>query len=79
MDASRRFELAAGGGDDYELCFTVAQSKTGMLESLSDRLGVPLTAIGQTTDGDTLRFVDEAGRDVRVPRAGFEHFDAASP
>lgn len=46
-----RWQCAARGGDDYELCFTAPASKRGLLEGLSKPL-LPLTRIGHITAGD---------------------------
>jgi thiamine-monophosphate kinase len=59
-------ELAATGGDDYELCTCVA---AGDRERVED--AVPgITWIGHVVPGSGARFVED-GRDV--PLAGFEH------
>ncbi|MDC0965042.1 thiamine-phosphate kinase [Candidatus Thioglobus sp.] len=41
--------LVLAGGDDYQLCFTVAQNKIKQVEQLSKDLNVKLTPIGMIT------------------------------
>ena len=68
--------LPLGGGDDYELCFTLPEAG---LEELARRdLGVAWTRIG-TIDGDPgLRLVAPDGSRYTPPRAGYDHFGDAS-
>ena len=64
-DVARRF--AATGGDDYELCFTSAQSVPPEIA------GVPVTAIGTVNEGDRL-VCRSAGAIVEVDDSGYRHF-----
>jgi thiamine-monophosphate kinase len=43
------YDLALGGGDDYELAFTAVRDRRGELLDLAEKLGVKLTKIGQVT------------------------------
>ena len=63
-----------GAGDDYELLFTAPPRRSGEVQALSQRLGLPLTAIGKVSDGAGVRVRDTAGREVPVPSAGYAHF-----
>lgn len=63
-------ELALTGGDDYELCFTLAP------DAAAPETGVGVTRIGEMTAGAGVRCVLE-GRPYTPPRAGYRHFDAA--
>ncbi len=45
----RALELALGGGDDYELCFTVPTARRGSVSVLEEELALPLTCIGEVT------------------------------
>ena len=64
-DDARRFALA--GGDDYEICFTMPETR--LPEDLPD----PVTAIGRITGSDELVCLDG---DVVVPFdcSGYRHF-----
>lgn len=69
---------ALGGGDDYELCFTVPPGAQTRLRAATAGLGVALTRIGTVEREPGLRLVDDAGAPVAAPgRAGYQHFDGA--
>jgi thiamine-monophosphate kinase len=68
---------ATGGGEDYELLVTCDRGAFDRLRSgLGQVLGVELTAVGDITAGQGVRWLDDSGRDVAVA-AGFEHFTRA--
>jgi len=60
-------QLSLGGGEDYELLFTMS-GKRPTAESLESRLGIAVTAIGRVTERG-LRVVD-----VAAPSRGWTHF-----
>ena len=49
IQESQDWCLVLAGGDDYQLCFTVAQNKIKQVEQLSQDLNVKLTPIGMIT------------------------------
>ena len=63
----RAIAYALGGGDDYELCFTLPESR------LPEALPCEVTAIGRVTDGEGLACYDG---DTLVPfdSSGYRHF-----
>jgi thiamine-monophosphate kinase len=64
---------ALGGGDDYELLFTVRPRHRGRLRGAQRRIGdLPITRIGVVTRGPELAVRDASGR--RELPQGFEHF-----
>jgi thiamine-monophosphate kinase len=63
-----------GGGDDYELLFTVPAAAAGRLAALARDLALKLTEIGRIEAGAGVEMRDEEGRDVTPARAGFRHF-----
>ena len=75
-------ESVLGGGDDYELLFTAPETAAGDLARISDRLGLPLTAVGRITKPDEermgrkqgVRIVDGAGIEIPLPSGGYRHF-----
>jgi thiamine-monophosphate kinase len=77
-DAQRRrgrnpLETALGGGDDYELFFTVRPAHRGRLRAVCQQLGdLPITRIGVVTKARELLIRDEEG--LRTLPAGYEHF-----
>jgi thiamine-monophosphate kinase len=74
-DAVLARECLTGGGDDYELVFTVPPHRRAEVEALSEDLGLALTRIGNIVAGaagTTLR--DALGNAIPVVRPGFDHF-----
>ena len=64
---------ALGGGDDYELLFTVRPRHRGRLRGARRRIGdLPITRIGVVTRGSDLVVRDASGS--RELPHGFEHF-----
>ena len=72
--APERLAGLLGGGDDYELLFTVAPSRAGEVAALARELDLPLTEIGQMAVGRGLRVRDPAGREMALEGAGWRHF-----
>jgi thiamine-monophosphate kinase len=62
-----------GGGDDYELVFTVAAGERANLAELSHALDLPLTEIGRIENGRGVTVVDRDGREIRVAHPGYRH------
>jgi thiamine-monophosphate kinase len=67
-------DAALAGGDDYELLFTAPPKRRADLEALARRLDLPLTRIGSIRAKPGLDVLDQAGRLLQVPKAGWEHF-----
>ena len=66
-------DTAIGGGDDYELLFTVRPAHRGRLRDVRQRLGgLPVTQIGVVTKQRRLSIRTEAGE--RPLPEGFDHF-----
>lgn len=64
---------AATAGDDYELLFTAPAAATAAISTLSQPLGLRLSAIGRFAAGTGLALVDR-GEAVPLPeRLGYEH------
>ncbi|TLM63151.1 MAG: thiamine-phosphate kinase [Deltaproteobacteria bacterium] len=69
------FDLALGGGEDYELLCTVPAARVAEALAVGERCGVPLSAVGAITPAGTgLQLRDDAGtvRPLRV--RGYDHF-----
>ncbi|MFC4158505.1 thiamine-phosphate kinase [Chitinimonas lacunae] len=73
-NSAAAWRAALGGGDDYELCFTAAPQQRATIERIGEKLGLPLTRIGQIEAGQGVRLLDDAGRPQQVERLGFDHF-----
>jgi thiamine-monophosphate kinase len=67
-------DAALAGGDDYELLFTAPPGRRADVEALSRRLDLLLTRIGRIRAEPVLDVLDEAGRVLQVPKAGWQHF-----
>ncbi len=66
--------MLLAGGDDYELCFTAPIGKHAEINSLSEKLAVPLSCIGRITANTGLivhGFNDEI---LDFKETGFDHF-----
>lgn len=58
---------AMGGGDDYELCFTMPES------ALPQEIRTPMTAIGKVTETRSMQLYDN-GELVTFDDSGYRHF-----
>jgi len=63
-----------GGGDDYELLFTVPPAAAAAVPGIAADLALPLTRIGAVRSGAGVTLRDQHGRIVEPGRAGFAHF-----
>ncbi|MFN7954027.1 MAG: thiamine-phosphate kinase [bacterium] len=64
-------EIAAAGGEDYELLFSVSPRRVTEVEDSLTRLGLPVTAIGRVTaEAGSVRIGDRAASEFR----SFQHF-----
>lgn len=69
-------DFALGGGDDYELCFTVPAERAGDLSADLARLGCGATRIGRIVEGQGVRVIGTDGETLAPSRAGWNHFAA---
>lgn len=67
-------ERALGGGDDYELCFTVPPGRESALGVWLAEDRPPLTRIGTILECQGLRLVDAGGMVVDRHISGYTHF-----
>lgn len=63
-----------GGGDDYELLFTAHPDQATKIIDAGTQCHVPVTRIGYITEEQTLKIVDNNGRDLNLTNQGFNHF-----
>jgi len=71
LDTDNAIRLALSGGDDYELCFTIPAGKTEKIEQIGKELDLPITCIGEITDGTGLELSDYI---KPLESSGFNHF-----
>jgi len=62
------------GGDDYEVCFTAAPESQKKISAIARKLSLPLTRIGVIKSGKGLKLIDEAGKTMKLPKLGYDHF-----
>ncbi len=68
-------ELASGGGEDYELLFTIAADRVEALqEAFTSQFGKSFTVIGQIKEGDPQIQWSRNGSTVEFSKGGFNHF-----
>ena len=77
----RKHLVQAGGwslpltaGDDYELCFCVAEQDQGLLEQALHNCAVPYTWVGVVDKSAGLRCLTDDGLDITPSTAGYRHF-----
>ncbi len=69
------WRLAATGGDDYELCFTVPPARVALLEALVADFGCQVTEIGSIEAGSEVSCILPDGRPWHPgDRGGYRHF-----
>lgn len=75
MEREALLRKALTGGDDYELCFTLAQEKAIEVEHLSQELGVKCTQVGRMVFGDPgVSCRRRLGTLFQLESEGYEHF-----
>ncbi len=66
---------ATTSGDDYEIAFTVADNRQGLIEGIAKlKAATRITEIGRVVAGQGVALLDGNGREIPVPRRGFTHF-----
>ncbi|HXG41265.1 MAG TPA: thiamine-phosphate kinase [Dehalococcoidia bacterium] len=66
----RALALACSGGEDYQLLLAGPREA---LEGLAGNADVPLSVVGEIVAGEGVQLVDETGRPLEVPMAGWDH------
>lgn len=67
-------QLRAGGGDDYELCFTAPATLREQVGSAMASVDIPATRIGQIQAGTGVTLRDAEGAAQPQARPGYNHF-----
>lgn len=68
-------EIAAMGGEDYELVFTAPMNLVDAIESEMAKIGVTVTAIGYIVDiSEGVKAIDWAGKEKPIDNMGYTHF-----
>ena len=71
--AERAESFALSGGDDYELCFTVAPRDLARIREIAARLDIGVADIGELTADAGIRGRRD-GKSRPLPAAGYVHF-----
>ncbi len=71
-DERRAFQ--AGGGDDYEICFTAPADTSARVIAASQSAATPVTRIGRIVSEPGVHAVEASGMAWQPARRGFEHF-----
>jgi len=61
-------------GDDYEIVFTALPAHRALIDHGAAELGVPLTRIGYTGEGEGMRVLDYADDVIPINSSGYTHF-----
>lgn len=69
-----RIALQLGGGDDYELAFTVPPQHIDAVTRDLARLGCGVTRIGRVVEGDGVRALAADGVEIVLQGGGWDHF-----
>jgi len=78
VSPENRILAALFGGDDYELCFTVAEGDCAELESISAAIGIHLTQIGEIVAGNGIQYLDSDDSPIELAEQAFQHFSAGA-
>lgn len=70
---AQRLELALGGGDDYELCFTIAPELDESMRKTLTQNSIPIQRIGVIQQGRNICW-ENAGQQVVLNVQGYNHF-----
>ncbi len=62
-----------GGGDDYELLFTVAPERAAEVARIAVELDLPLTCIGKMKAGEGVTVLAPDGSEIEVGKPGWNH------
>lgn len=62
-----------GGGDDYELLFTISAEHRGIVQDIASRFDLPVAEIGRIVAGSEVKVLDEQNKKIEVETAGYEH------
>ncbi len=69
---ARWWDEILGGGDDYELAFSIPPDRLADLQSIASRLKLPLTPIGTLTPGQGVTVIAD-GKPCALERTGYRH------
>ena len=74
IQASKQYQFALNGGDDYELLFTAAKKNRSQIKKIAKRTNTPVSVIGSITENQVLQILNEQGKSIKFNPKGFDHF-----
>jgi thiamine-monophosphate kinase len=71
------FELALGGGEDYELCFTIpADRAEEAVRDVEAKTGTKVSTIGEVVDSERGRVLIKDGKETKLEDKGWDHLSS---
>lgn len=74
MSYTDKYHLALAGGDDYELCFTVAEGQMQVAQTVLRELEIPCAVVGRITADQGIRLQSLETGDIKLDTLGYQHF-----
>ena len=71
---TQKYRLALGGGDDYELCFTVSEVNLALTQSALTDIGMSCSVIGEITENHGITLHSTEAGEIMVDTLGYQHF-----
>lgn len=78
LEDDLKWQFQLSGGDDYELLFTLPPRHRAWLETVSRKLDVKLSVIGEIEEQEGIRCFVADDKPYKPKYFGFEHFQARS-
>jgi thiamine-monophosphate kinase len=74
IHASKKYQFALNGGDDYELLFTAPRKHRLAIEKIAKKTNTAINIIGVITRNKSLKVMDQKGKSISFSQKGFDHF-----
>lgn len=74
LEATQQQTFMLSGGDDYELCFSIAKDKLAAVKSYFLQANIPLNVLGEFIDDGLCELKDKQGTVLNVSKSGYTHF-----
>lgn len=74
LSREQALPYALNGGDDYQLCFTLAQEKISVCQQALAAINVDMHVIGSIDEGEGVRVLNSAGEAMTIAQSSFQHF-----
>ncbi len=68
------WQMAASGGEDYELCFTASPDNRAAIREIGKKSGIPVTVVGKVTSCGQVRACLPNGSIFQPSSSGYTHF-----